>query len=73
MTYLIHIQFCKYFFYLRYLLVRGAMAIMAFCSSSRPAEMIECTFSQVTRDQSDRGIWFKKIHAKNRKGICTNF
>ena len=55
-------------FVLRYLLVRAALAIMAFCSSSRPAELADVTFSQVTRDELDRGVWFKKIHAKNKKG-----
>ena len=52
----------------RYLLVRAALAILAFCSSSRPAELQDVTFGQVLRDSEDRGIWFRKIHAKNKKG-----
>ena len=60
--------FFDHFSYFRYLLVRAALGIMAFCSSSRPAELSDVTFSQVTRDEKDRGIWFRKIHAKNKKG-----
>ena len=68
LNYIFNMEFLHVCFVLRYLLVRAALAIMAFCSSSRPAELADVTFSQVTRDELDRGVWFKKIHAKNKKG-----
>ena len=44
------------------------LAIVAFCSSSRPGELRGMRIGALRKDKNDLGIWISKFHGKNKGG-----
>ena len=60
--------FFTFFFTLRYLLRAAVLAIVAYCSSSRPCELQDVRIGAFKKDETNEGIWFDKFHGKRKGG-----